>query len=42
MCVDGREVGRDELAVCDLCGSDDEDATPKWEIKKKPCIIIDN
>jgi hypothetical protein len=32
----------DELAVCDLCDSDDEGAAaPKWQVKKKKHVDVD-
>ena len=42
MCVNGRQLARDEFAVCDLCDSDDEGAAaPKWEVQKKQLISVD-
>jgi hypothetical protein len=42
MRVNGRQLAPDELAVCDLCDSDDEGAAaPKWEVQKKQCVAVD-
>jgi hypothetical protein len=42
MCVNGRQLARDEFAVCDLCDSDEEGtAAPKWEVQKKQLISVD-
>jgi hypothetical protein len=38
--VDGRALGPDELAVCDLCDSDGE-AAPTWQVKKKRTMTIE-
>jgi hypothetical protein len=39
--VGGRAVRADELAVCDLAGSSDEEGGgPKWGIKKKQAIAL--
>ncbi|WIA29578.1 hypothetical protein OEZ86_012070 [Tetradesmus obliquus] len=35
--VNGRAVGADEAAVCDLCDSDDE---PSWQVQKKQAIDL--
>jgi hypothetical protein len=35
--VDGRAVGADEAAVCDLCDSDDE---PSWQVQKKQAVDL--
>jgi hypothetical protein len=35
--VNGRAVGADEAAVCDLCDSDDE---PSWQVQKKQAIDV--
>jgi hypothetical protein len=39
--VGGREVGPDEVAVCDLCDSDGEGAAPKWEVRKKQRVEVE-
>jgi len=41
MMVGGRQVAADELAVCDLCESDEEGAAPKWQVKKKKQIDVE-
>ncbi len=42
MCVNGRQVAPDELAVCDLCDSDDEGtAAPKWRVRKKQHVKVE-
>jgi hypothetical protein len=42
MCVNGRQLAPDELAVCELCGSDEEGAAaPKWQVQKKQHVIVD-
>jgi hypothetical protein len=42
MCVNGRQLAPDELAVCDLCDSDDEGAAaPKWQVKKKQHVDVE-
>jgi hypothetical protein len=38
--VNGRQLVPDELAVCDLCDSDDEEAAPKWEVRKKQAVEV--
>jgi hypothetical protein len=45
MTVNGRQLAPDELAVCDLCDSDDEGAgaaaaAPRWQVKKKHQIEV--
>jgi hypothetical protein len=35
--VNGRAVGADEAAVCDLCDSDDE---PSWQVQKKQAVDL--
>jgi hypothetical protein len=35
--VNGREVGPDELAVCDLC----DDEGPKWKTKKRRVVQVE-
>lgn len=39
--VNGRQLAPDELAVCELCDSDDEDAAPKWEVRKKQQLEVE-
>jgi len=41
MMVGGRQVAPDELAVCDLCESDDEGAAAKWQVKKKQQVKVE-
>ena len=42
MRVNGRQLAPDELAVCDLCDSDEEGAAaPKWGVQKKQLISVD-
>lgn len=40
--VGGREVRPDEVAVCDLVDSDDDDdaAAPKWEVRKRQAVEL--
>jgi hypothetical protein len=40
MTVNGRQLAPDELAVCDLCDSDEDDA-PTWQVKKKQQIEVE-
>jgi hypothetical protein len=37
--VGGRALAADELAVCDLAGSDDE-GEPAWQVHKKPALDV--
>jgi hypothetical protein len=37
--VGGRALAADELAVCDLAGSDDE-GEPAWQVHKKPALEV--
>jgi hypothetical protein len=37
--VGGRPLAADELAVCDLAGSDDE-GEPHWQAHKKPALEV--
>jgi hypothetical protein len=37
--VGGRALAADELAVCDLAGSDDE-GEPDWQVHKKPALEV--
>ncbi len=37
--VNGRILGPDELAVCDICDSEDE-AERKWQVKKKQHVEL--
>jgi hypothetical protein len=37
--VGGRALAADELAVCDLAGSDDE-REPAWQVHKKPALEV--
>jgi hypothetical protein len=39
--VNGRQLAPDELAVCDLCDSDDDGEAPKWEVRKKQHIKVE-
>jgi hypothetical protein len=42
MTVNGRQLAPDELAMCDLCDSDDEGgADNKWQVKKKHQIKVE-
>jgi hypothetical protein len=38
--VGGRALAADELAVCDLAGSDDE-GEPAWQVHKKPALEVE-
>jgi hypothetical protein len=40
MTVNGRQLAPDELAVCDLCDSDEDDA-PTWQVRKKQQIEVE-
>jgi hypothetical protein len=41
--VNGRQLAPDELAVCDLCDSDDEGgAGPKWEVRKRQAVEVED
>jgi hypothetical protein len=37
--VGGRALAADELAVCDLVGSDDEEG-PVWQVQKKQAVEL--
>jgi hypothetical protein len=39
--VNGRQLAPDELAVCDLCDSDDDGEGPKWEVRKQQQIKVE-
>jgi hypothetical protein len=41
MTVNGRQLALDELAVCDLCGSDENEAAPCWQVRKKQQIEVE-
>jgi hypothetical protein len=41
MTVNGRQLAPDELAVCDLCDSDEDEPAPRWQIKKKQQIKVE-
>ena len=40
MCVNGRRVAREELAVCDLCHDVDGTPVPKWQVNKKQHVKV--
>jgi hypothetical protein len=40
--VEGKEVGADEVAVCDLLDSDGEEGAGRWEVRKRPAVEVDD
>eukprot|EP00878_Enallax_costatus_P006994 GHUV01007328.1.p1 GENE.GHUV01007328.1~~GHUV01007328.1.p1 ORF type:complete len:104 (+),score=12.24 GHUV01007328.1:821-1132(+) len=38
--VNGHAVQIDELAVCDLCVSEDEGVLGRWDVRKRPAITV--